>query len=148
MNIIYFDLNSCIICVLLLITLTVHRSIRLNQNRVFIRLLLSVLAAGFCSMLSSMGQNEVLLGKEGFLADGSVLYFTTFAYMLFHIACPLLFFQYVRVVLNIGNSRVSDSILAYAPIVAAYTVLAITPINDAIFYFRAGRYYRGGCRFQ
>lgn len=128
---------------LLLITLTVHRSIRLDQNRVFIRLLLSVLAAGFCSMLSSMGQNEVLFGKEGFLADGSVLYFTTFTYMLFHIACPLLFFQYVRVVLNIGNSRVSDSILAYAPIVAAYTVLALTPINDAIFYFRAGRYYRG-----
>ena len=33
--------------------------------------------------------------------------------------------------------------LISTPLVAAYTVLVLTPINRAIFYFEAGRYYRG-----
>ncbi|MBO5552427.1 MAG: GGDEF domain-containing protein, partial [Lachnospiraceae bacterium] len=51
--------------------------------------------------------------------------------------------QYVKVVLNIDSSSISDTVLSYGPMVAAYTVLALTPLNNGLFYFRAGRYYRG-----
>lgn len=143
MNVIYFDINACIICVLLLITIAAHRSIRLQQNRVFIYLLLAAFGAAVTSMLSSIGQNQVMNGSRIDLASDGVLYLTTFIYMAFHVACPLLFYLYVRVVLNIDSSRLSDAVLSFAPIVAAYTVLALTPVNDAIFYFRGGRYFRG-----
>lgn len=99
--------------------------------------------AALSSMLSGIGQNMLMIGEGGFLTQEKVLYLTTFSYMVFHIACPLMFYHYVRVVLNIDSSRITDTILSYAPIVAAYTVLALTPINNAIFFFRGGRYYRG-----
>ncbi|MBQ7584325.1 MAG: GGDEF domain-containing protein [Lachnospiraceae bacterium] len=143
MNVTYFDINAIILCVLLLVTLIVHRSVRLNQNRVFIYMLLFDLLAAVNSMLSSIGQNAIMLGMDNSLAESGTMYFTTFLYMVFHISCPLLFYRYVRVVLNIDSSKVSDTIISYAPIVAAYTVLALTPINNAIFFFRGGRYMRG-----
>lgn len=99
--------------------------------------------AAISSMLSGIGQNMNLLGETGFLAREDIVYMTTFSYMVFHIACPVMFYQYVRVVLNIDSSRITDTILSYAPIVATYTILALTPINNSIFYFRGGRYYRG-----
>ena len=143
MNVLYFDINACIICTLLLITITAHKGVRLQQNRLFIYLLLSVLCAAVTSMLSGLGQNQVMSGSRIDLGSDSVLYLTTFLYMAFHMMCPLLFYLYVRVVLNIDGSRLSDAILSFAPIITAYTVLALTPVNDAIFYFRGGRYFRG-----
>ena len=71
------------------------------------------------------------------------MYVSTFIYMLFHIAFPAIFYQYVRMVLNIDSSSISDTVLSYGPLVIAYTVLMLTPLNNGLFYFRAGRYYRG-----
>ena len=143
MNIIYFDINACILCVLIMITIAAHRSVRLNQNRVYIYLLVSVFLASAASLISSLGQNAALLGRDSFFSGGGVLFASTFAYMFFHIACPAIFYVYVRVVLNIESSRVSDSILSYGPLIIAYTVLAVTPVNGSLFYFQGGRYYRG-----
>lgn len=143
MNVVYFDINACILCVLICITVFVHRSMRLTQNRIFMYLLGAVFAAAAGSLISSLGQNAVLEGRDTFFTQSNVMYVSTYIYMIFHIACPAIFYQYVRVVLNIDSSKLSDAILSYAPLVAAYTVLTLTPINRAIFYFEAGRYYRG-----
>lgn len=143
MNVVYFDINAVILCVMLLVTLVVHRSVRLNQNRVFIYMLLFNLVAAVTSLLSGIGQNANMLGIPHILAEPRIMYFTTFVYMAFRISCTLLFYKYVRVVLNIDSSKMSDTVLSYAPIIAAYTVLALTPLNNGIFYFRGGRYMRG-----
>ena len=143
MKIIYFDINACVLCVLLLITIAVHRSLRLQQNRVFIYLLLSVLIATIGSLFSSLGQNGVIAGRDDFFTRSGIMYASTFVYMMFHVLSSALFYQYVRVVLNIESTRISDAILSYAPLVVAYTVLALTPMSGALFYFRGGRYFRG-----
>lgn len=116
---------------------------RLHQNRIFLYLLCSVLFAAVGSLFSSIGQNGVLYDRYSFFTRYEVMYVSTFMYMLFHVACPAIFYQYVRVVLNIDSSSVSDTILSYGPVVVAYTVLVMTPLNNGIFFFRGGRYYRG-----
>ena len=120
-----------------------HRSMRLHQNRIFLYLLCSVLFASVGSLFAGLGQNGVLYDTDSFFAKGGVMYVSTFIYMLFHIAFPAIFYQYVRVVLNIDSSSISDTVLSYGPLVIAYTVLMLTPLNNGLFYFRAGRYYRG-----
>ena len=60
MNVVYFDINACILCVLICITVFVHRSMRLTQNRIFMYLLGAVFAAAAGSLISSLGQNAVL----------------------------------------------------------------------------------------
>ncbi|MCR5773472.1 MAG: GGDEF domain-containing protein [Lachnospiraceae bacterium] len=143
MKIIHFDIDACVLCVLILLTIIVHKSIRLHQNKIFLCLLGSVTLASFSSLIASVGQNGVYLGYSNTFTDPGIMYLSTFAYMLFHIACPMLFFLYVKAVLNIDSNRFSDTILSYGPLIVAYTVLVLTPINNGLFYFRAGRYYRG-----
>ena len=143
LNIIYFDINACILSFLILLTMIAHRSMRLQQNRIFLYLLCTVLVSALTSLCSSIGQNGVLYGTYGFFSQREIMYVSTFLYMLFHISSSAIFYQYVRVVLNIDSSSISDTLLSYGPVVAAYTVLAVTPLNNGLFYFRAGRYYRG-----
>lgn len=143
MDIVYFDTNAVILCLLLLFTIIVHRGIRLEQNRIYVYLLVSVLIAALASLCMSLGENARSMGNVNFLSKQEVMYLSTFVYMFFHVTCSALFYQYVRVVLNIESSRFSDLILSYAPLVAAYTVLVLTPMNNAVFYITGGIYYRG-----
>jgi predicted signal transduction protein with EAL and GGDEF domain len=95
------------------------------------------------SLFGGIGHNHVIMGIDDFLARGSVMYVFTFIYMVFHVSIPLCFYLYVRTVLGIDLTRVSDVLVTFTPMALAYTALALTPINDGIFYFDDGIYHRG-----
>ena len=143
MDIIQFDINACVLCALILMTAIAHKNVRLSQNRIFLRLLAILLFSALGSLMGGIGHNHVIMGVDDFFSRESVMFVSTFIYMIFHVAIPVCFYLYVRTVLGIDLTRVSDVLITFAPLALAYTVLALTPINQGIFYFEKGMYHRG-----
>ena len=143
MDIIQFDINACVLCALILMTAIAHKNVRLSQNRIFLQLLAILLFSALGSLMGGIGHNHVIMGVDDFFSRESVMFVSTFIYMIFHVAIPVCFYLYVRTVLGIDLTRISDVLITFAPLALAYTVLALTPINQGIFYFEKGMYHRG-----
>ena len=143
MNIIWFDINACVLCVLILLTVIAHKNVRLSQNRIFIQMICVVFFSAGASLIGSIGHNHIIMGIEDVFTRVSVMYVSTFIYMFFHILVPASFYIYVRTVMGIEVTKLSDGIVTFAPLMLGYTALALTPINDAIFFYKDGMYHRG-----
>ncbi|MCR5748413.1 MAG: GGDEF domain-containing protein, partial [Lachnospiraceae bacterium] len=102
-----------------------------------------VFTASVGSLISSIGHNHVLMGIGDVIASEPVMYFGSFIYMMFHISIPVFYYIYVRTVMGIEITRLSDGLVTFAPLTIAYIFLAFTPINRAIFYYENGIYHRG-----
>ena len=124
-------------------TAIAHKNVRLSQNRIFLQLLTILLFSALGSLMGGIGHNHLIMGVDDFFSRESVMFVSTFIYMIFHVAIPVCFYLYVRTVLDIDLTRISDVLITFAPLALAYTVLALTPINQGIFYFEKGMYHRG-----
>lgn len=124
-------------------TVIAHKNVRLSQNHIFIQMIGMIFFSAVGSLIASVGHNHVITGVEDVFAKVLVMYVGTFIYMMFHILVPAMFYIYVRTVMGIEVTRLSDGVVTYAPLALGYTALVLTPINDAVFYYRDGIYHRG-----
>ncbi|MBQ7463659.1 MAG: diguanylate cyclase, partial [Lachnospiraceae bacterium] len=141
----WFDV--CALCILIEVfyTCLVRRSLRVRQNYIFLLMLVDLILTTVGSLLCTLGQNAVYLGKVSSpFYDVAVMKAAVYLYMSMHILTPVLFVIYIYSVLGIEYNRLGEFLGLFLPVVVALLFLASTPATGAIFYFDEYNIYTRG----
>ena len=143
-KIIWFDVCAVGILVEILYTYIIRRSLRVRQNYIFLAQTVVILLTTLGSLVSSLGQNDVILGRVSTLTTPLALNTSTFIYMQMHILTPLLFVLYIYSLLGLKLDGMGEYLGLFLPVAIALMLLGFTPATGAVFYFDEFKLYNRG----